>query len=120
MRYIVHCQNVVMSEALKTYLEQKIVCSLDLHYPDSTISPIIISLETRKKQHIIKVSILSKRGTIRATHLSDNMYKSIDLVSMKLKKQVIACKSKKLTKRNNRREKLLLHKQFLNDDLFIS
>lgn len=120
MRYIVHCQNFVLSEALQTYLEQKIVSSLNLHITESTASPIIISLETRKKQHIIKVTILSKHATIRATQLSDNMYKSIDLVSMKLKKQVLTYKNKTLTKRNNRRDKILLHKQYLNDDLFIS
>ncbi|WP_456276008.1 ribosome hibernation-promoting factor, HPF/YfiA family [Bacillus sp. AK128] len=94
MNIILHGKNITITEALKDYIEDKIGRVGKLL--DKEEVNVYVNLSTFKHKHCIEVTIPVGDRTIRAEELTEDMYKSIDIVEEKLKRKVRKVKTKVL------------------------
>ncbi|MFV2050011.1 ribosome-associated translation inhibitor RaiA [Metabacillus litoralis] len=95
MNLIIHSKNLELTEALKTYVDQKIGLVMEHYFEDITTFQIHINLSTFKNNHCIEVTIHLGDITIRAEEKTNDMYQSIDLVEEKLKRQIRKYKTRR-------------------------
>lgn len=88
MNLIIHSKNLDLTEALKNYIDQKIGLGMEHYFEDASTLQIHVNLSTFKNNHCIEVTIHLGDITIRAEERTSDMYKSIDLVEEKLKRQI--------------------------------
>ncbi|NEY70759.1 ribosome hibernation-promoting factor, HPF/YfiA family [Bacillus mesophilus] len=94
MNIILHAKNITITEAMKGYIEDKI--GRVGKVLDREKVNVYVNLSTFKHKHCIEVTIPIGERTIRAEELTDDMYKSIDLVEDKLKRKIRKVKTKVL------------------------
>lgn len=92
MNLIIHSKNIEITDALKGYIEEKIG-RIEKLFKDEDIQ-VHIKLSTYKHKHSFEVTIPFRDITIRAEEITEDMYKSIDIVEEKLKRKIRKVKVK--------------------------
>lgn len=91
MKVNVHARNIKLTEALKETAEKKVL-KLEKYFIDDVEAKVTLSVQ--KNRHIVEVVIPFNGICIRAEEVTEDMYKSIDLVEEKLERQIIKHKTK--------------------------
>lgn len=91
MKVKVHARNIKLTEALKESVEKK-VSKLEKYFIDDVEAKVTLSVQ--KNRHIVEVLIPFNGIAIRAEEVTDDMYKSVDLVEEKLERQIVKYKTK--------------------------
>jgi len=88
-----------VTEAIQSYIEKRLA-KLDKYFenPDEFTANVLI--RTHGTREIVEVTIPMKKAILRAEEASDDLYKSIDLVSEKLERQIRKNKTRMKQKRN--------------------
>ena len=88
-----------VTEAIQSYIEKRLA-KLDKYFenPDEFTANVLI--RTHGMKEIVEVTIPIKKVILRAEEASDDLYKSIDLVSEKLERQIRKNKTRMKQKRN--------------------
>ncbi len=93
MKISIHGDHVKITEAIKEYVEEKLM-KLDKYFSDSSDIEVIVKVRLRGVLQIIEVTVPTKLFTIRAEEGNDDLYAAIDLVQKKLETQIKKNKSK--------------------------
>lgn len=93
MRYIIRGENIVITDALKDYVEKK-VSRIEKYFDTPPTSDITVTLREIKGLNIVEVTIPMPGLLVRAEEQSDDLYAAIDLVSAKLERQIRRHKKK--------------------------
>jgi putative sigma-54 modulation protein len=108
MKITVSGKNMVMTEALKSAIEDKL-SKLDRYFNPNVEAHVTLRVEKNKSvskaKEVIEVTIPFNGIIIRGEEASEDMYKSIDLVVDKLDRQIIKQK-KRLEQRNTKVDSL--------------
>jgi ribosomal subunit interface protein len=88
-----------VTEAIHNYIEKRLA-KLDKYFenPDEFTANVLI--KTYGNNEVVEVTIPIKKAILRAEEASDDLYKSIDLVSEKLERQIRKNKTRMNHKRN--------------------
>ncbi len=98
MKFNVRGDNLVVTDAIKDYIETKIG-KLDKYFKENSITANIL-LKIRGNAQIIEVTIPTDNFILRSEEENEDMYAAIDLVLDKLERQIRKNKTK-INKRNN-------------------
>ena len=93
-------RNVESSEGIKNYAREKIA-RMQKYLRSPLEADVIVSME--RHLHCVEVSVRADGDRFAATHESENMYASIDLVLDKIDRQVRDAKATENTKRRHPR-----------------
>ncbi len=85
MNIIISAKNIVLTDALKKAVEQKLGKLNKYFVPDTDVN---VMLSVEKDRHKIEVTIPVKGSTIRSEQESSDMYVSIDLVEEVIERQM--------------------------------
>jgi len=85
-------RNIVLTDALKAYIHKK-YDKLVLHFPHIITIAVVLTIE--REQQIAEATITINQFEGHASAKSDDMYRSIDMLIVKLEKQLIKQKEKK-------------------------
>ncbi|GAB6169244.1 ribosome-associated translation inhibitor RaiA [Clostridium carnis] len=97
MKVSVMAKNIALTPALKEMVEKKI-SKMDRYFsPDVTAKA---TLSVQKNRQTVEVTIPFNGVILRAEESTEDMYKSIDLVALKLERQIRKQRTK-LSRRNN-------------------
>ena len=94
----VNGKNIEITDAIKTYVKEKLGKVVN-HYDQITGIDVILSViknPAATGKHIAEVSCKTNTGVIRCEESADSMYESIDLLADKLDRQVKKFKDKSL------------------------
>ena len=93
MKFVIRGQKLKVTEAIKTYIEQK-VGKLDKYFesPDDLTAHVLIKV--RGSDQMVEVTIPTKKAMLRAEESHNDLYASIDLVIEKLERQIRKNKTK--------------------------
>lgn len=97
MKVTVIGKNIEVTSALKDILEKKI-SKLDKYFDENIQARVTLSVQ--KTRHIVEVTIPFNGVILRVEESTEDMYKSIDLVEVKLERKIRKQRTK-LTRRNN-------------------
>ncbi|TXC86036.1 ribosome-associated translation inhibitor RaiA [Metabacillus litoralis] len=106
MNLIIHSKHLQITDALKDYINQKIGLAIEHYFTETSSFHVHINLSVFKNNHCIEVTVPIGDITIRAEEQTADMYKSIDLVEEKLKRQFRKYKTR--LNRKARKEKMLV------------
>ncbi|WP_226665249.1 ribosome hibernation-promoting factor, HPF/YfiA family [Metabacillus litoralis] len=106
MNLIIHSKNLQITDAIKNYVNQKIGSAVEHYFPEKATFHVYINLSIFKNNQCIEVTVPIGDLTIRAEEQTTDMYKSIDLVEEKLKRQFRKYKTR--LNRKSRKEKMIL------------
>lgn len=98
MKFNVRGDKLVVTDAIKDYIETKIG-KLDKYFKENSITANIL-LKIRGNAQIIEVTIPTDNFILRSEEENEDMYAAIDLVLDKLERQIRKNKTK-INKRNN-------------------
>ena len=98
MRFIITGRNIVVTDALREAVEEKLG-KLDKFFASET--EVHVTLGVQKERQKIEVTIPVKGHIIRSEQESDNMYVSIDLVEEVIERQLKKYKNKIIDKKQN-------------------
>lgn len=84
-------RNIVLTDALKAYIHKK-SDKLVLHFPHIIAIAVVLTIE--REQQIAEATITINQFEGHASAKSDDMYRSIDMLMVKLEKQLIRQKEK--------------------------
>ena len=84
-------QNIDVTEALKSYTQEKLD-RIQKHFDHVTNTNVVLRVE--KERHIVEATIHTKGAALHAEAEGTDMYAAIDSLSDKLDKQVIKHKEK--------------------------
>ena len=98
MKFNVRGDKLVVTDAIKDYIETKIG-KLDKYFKEDSITANIL-LKIRGNAQIIEVTIPTDNFILRSEEENEDMYAAIDLVLDKLERQIRKNKTK-INKRNN-------------------
>ncbi len=93
MRYIIRGENIVITDALRDYVEKK-VSRIEKYFDTPPTSDINVTMRVTKGVHIVEVTIPMPGLLVRAEEQNEDMYAAIDLVSAKLERQIRKHKKK--------------------------
>ena len=98
MEFIIRGQKVEITDAIKSYIEEKIG-RLEKYFnaPDSLTATVVARI--RGNSQIVEVTIPTHNTILRCEVESDDLYASIDLVSDKLERQIRKNKTKMQAKK---------------------
>ncbi len=99
MKLNIRGDKLVVTDAIRSYIEEKIT-RLDKYFDSDSIEASVV-IRVRNNKEIIEVTIPTKRYTLRAEEENKDLYAAIDLVSDKLERQI----RKNKTKLNERYKK---------------
>ena len=97
MKFNVRGDKLVVTDAIKNYIETKIG-KLDKYFKEDSITA-TVQLRIRGNDHIIEVTIPTDHFILRSEEENEDMYAAIDLVLDKLERQIRKNKTK-MKKRN--------------------
>lgn len=86
MKLNIHGDKIKATEAIKTYLEDKIG-RLDKYFKIEEVTA-NITIRKRGKKDVIEVTIPTSKFTLRSEEENDDLYTAIDYVSEKLERQI--------------------------------
>ena len=100
MRFNIHGKKLEVTDAIKSYIEEKIG-RLDKYFenPDDIISTVLIKL--RGNEQVVEVTINANKFILRGEESNKDLYASIDKVSDKIERQIRKNKTR-MKKRNNK------------------
>ncbi len=98
MRFIITGRNIVVTDSLRTAVEEKLG-KLDRFFASET--EVHVTLSVQKERQKIEVTIPVKGHIIRSEQESDDMYVSIDLVEEVIERQLKKYKNKIIDKKQN-------------------
>ena len=87
MKINVHGDKIKVTEAIKSYIEEKIG-RLDKYFDSPSEIETSIVIRVRNNKQIIEVTVPTQKFTLRAEEMHDDLYASIDLVIDKLEGQI--------------------------------
>ncbi len=97
MKLQIHGDKVIVTKAIKEYLEKK-VKRLDRYFENNNDIKATIHIKIKNKMQAIEITIPTKNFTIRAEDHHEDLYTSIDLVIDKLERQITKNKEKLVKK----------------------
>lgn len=97
MKISIHGDHIKITEAIKTYVEEKI-SKISKFFEDENSIEAIVKIRVRGNDQIIEVTVPTKLFTIRAEDSNSDLYAAIDLVQKKLETQIKKNKSKLMNK----------------------
>ena len=86
MKYNIHGDKMVVTEAIKDYTENKLG-RLEKYFKDDDITANIIT-RVRGNAQIVEVTIPTSKFILRSEEENDDLYAAIDLVTDKLERQI--------------------------------
>jgi len=92
MQIIISGQNIDITEPLKTHIEEKF-SKINNHFDHVTTTNVVLNVE--KNRHSAESNIQAKGASFHASAESDDMYTAIDMLLVKLDRQVLRHKEKK-------------------------
>lgn len=98
MKVTVYAKNIQLTDALKETVEKKI-SKLSKYFAPGVEAKATLSVE--RNNHIIEVMIPFNGIYLRGEEVTEDMYKSIDLVEAKLERQIRKQKTKLAKRKNN-------------------
>jgi putative sigma-54 modulation protein len=93
MNVIIYGKNLQLTEAMKRYIIEKI-SRFDHFFIKPQDTNVHVSVSIEKEQHCVEVTIPLNHTNIRAEAKTEDMYKSIDKVEEKVKRQIRKFKTK--------------------------
>lgn len=87
MRYNIRGQHILVTDALRDYVEKKLN-RLEKYFEEPSASETNVTLSVTKGRHSVEVTIPLTNALLRAEEKSEDMYASIDLVVDKLERQI--------------------------------
>ena len=100
MEYVIRGEKIQVTEAIKSYLKEKIG-KLDKYFQNpEEVKPHIL-VRIRGKEQIVEVTIPIKKIVLRWEERDEDLYKAIDLVSDKLERQLRKNKTKILKQKKD-------------------
>lgn len=109
MKYNIRGENVELTSAIKSYIEEKIG-KLDKYFDSSESITANILLKIRGKQQKIEITVPASHFTLRSEESHEDLYAAIDLTVDKLERQI----RKNKTKLNSKIKKNLIQNFELN------
>ena len=103
MKYNIRGDKMVVTDAIKNYVEEKLG-RLDKYFSEDEITANVLT-KVRGKSQIIEVTIPTSKFILRSEEEHDDLYAAIDLVSDKLERQIR--KNKTRLKKQNIDNKVL-------------
>ncbi len=99
MKFNIHGNKLEVTDAIKSYIEEKIG-KLNKYFdnPDEIVANIVIRV--KGIDQIVEVTIPAKKIILRAEDSNKDLYSAIDLVSEKLERQIIKNKTRMKNKVN--------------------
>lgn len=97
MKISIHGDHIKITEAIKTYVEEKI-SKISKFFEDENSIEAIVKIRVKGNDQIIEVTVPTKLFTIRAEDSNSDLYAAIDLVQKKLETQIKKNKSKLMNK----------------------
>lgn len=86
MKYNIHGDKMIVTEAIKDYTENKLG-RLEKYFKDDDITANIIT-RVRGNAQIVEVTIPTSKFILRSEEENDDLYAAIDLVTDKLERQI--------------------------------
>lgn len=90
---------IEVTEAIQNYIEKRL-SKLDKYFENPEEFTANVLIKTYGTSEVVEVTIPIKKAILRAEEASDDLYKSIDLVSEKLERQIRKNKTRMTHKRN--------------------
>ena len=100
MEYVIRGEKIQVTEAIKSYLKEKIG-KLDKYFQNPEEVKTHILVRIRGKEQIVEVTIPIKKIVLRCEERDEDLYKAIDLVSDKLERQLRKNKTKILKQKKD-------------------
>lgn len=100
MEYVIRGEKIQITEAIKSYLKEKIG-KLDKYFQNPEQVKANILVRIRGKEQIVEVTIPIKKIVLRCEERDEDLYKAIDLVSDKLERQLRKNKTKILKQKKD-------------------
>jgi len=114
MNLIIYGKNLQLTEAIKSYIEEK-MRKIEQYFDVPLPSNIHVNVSIMKGHHCIEITMSLSQAYIRAEAISDDLYKSIDIVEEKLRRQI-----RKYKTRLNRKQRRVSINQVKTSDSDIS
>lgn len=99
MKMNIRGSKLEVTSAIQSYAEKKIG-KLDKYFSNAEELKANVLVKTHGEKQIVEVTIPADKMILRAEEASDDLYKSIDLVSEKLERQIRKNKTRMKQKRN--------------------
>ena len=99
MKMNIRGSKLEVTSAIQNYAEKKIN-KLDKYFSNAEELTANVLIKTHGEKQIVEVTIPANKMILRAEEASDDLYKSIDLVSEKLERQIRKNKTRMKQKRN--------------------
>jgi putative sigma-54 modulation protein len=93
MKYEIHGDKLLITDAIKTYIEEKL-SKLNKYFEHSSKITARIVLKVRGRDQIIEVTIPTHSFALRNEEAQSDLYAAIDLVVDKLERQIVKNKTK--------------------------
>ncbi|GBF10562.1 ribosome-associated translation inhibitor RaiA [Tepidibacillus infernus] len=93
MKFNVRGENIVVTEALREYVEKK-VGRIEKYFDTPPTSDVNVTMKVVKDLHTVEVSVLLPGVVLRGEESGEDMYAAIDLVVEKLERQIRKHKTK--------------------------
>jgi len=100
MEYVIRGEKIQVTEAIKSYLKEKIG-KIDKYFENPEEVKANILVRIRGKEQIVEVTIPIKKIVLRCEERDEDLYKAIDLVSDKLERQLRKNKTKILKQKKD-------------------
>ena len=108
MKLLIHGKNIEITDAIREYVNQKILKAVNHFQNYTTKADVHLSVGrnlTTNNQQAAEVTIHANGTVIRAEESSASLYASIDLVADKIARQLRKYKEKRFSHKNNDRAK---------------
>ena len=93
MKFIIRGKNIDVTEAIKSYIENKLG-RLDKYLENPYNITATVNVTVKGNKQIVEVTIPTKKIILRGEESNEDLYASIDLVSDKLERQIRKNKTK--------------------------
>ena len=110
MKISIHGDHIKITEAIKTYVEEKI-SKISKFFEDENSIEAIVKIRVKGNDQIIEVTVPTKLFTIRAEDSNSDLYAAIDLVQKKLETQIKKNKSKLMNKYKDKKGFVMINEE---------
>lgn len=111
MNISIHGDHVKITEAIKEYIEEKLM-KLNKYFDETNDIDVIVKVRVRGLEQIIEVTVPTKLFTIRAEESHEDLYAAIDLVQKKLETQIKKNKSKIASKYKDKKGFVMVDEEY--------
>lgn len=110
MKISIHGDHIKITEAIKTYVEEKI-SKISKFFEDENSIEAIVKIRVKGNDQIIEVTVPTKLFTIRAEDSNSDLYAAIDLVQKKIETQIKKNKSKLMNKYKDKKGFVMINEE---------